>query len=59
MFGEVMPRDYNKLYGMDFAALRFPHVYGPVVKGTAVWKDLSNILQEASTTFSPAAATTN
>lgn len=41
VFCEAMLRDYNKLYGLDFAALRFPHVYGPGrEKGTAVWKDL-------------------
>lgn len=41
VFGEAMLRDYNKLYGLDFAVLRFPHVYGPGrEKGTAVWKDL-------------------
>jgi len=41
VFCEVMLRDYNKLYGLDFAVLRFPHVYGPGrERGTAVWKDL-------------------
>lgn len=41
VFCEVVLRDYNKLYGLDFASLRFPHVYGPGrEKGTAVWKDL-------------------
>jgi len=41
VFCEVMLRDYHKLYGLDFAVLRFPHVYGPGrEKGTAVWKDL-------------------
>ncbi len=41
VFCEVMLRDYQKLYGLDFVSLRFPHVYGPGrEKGTAVWKDL-------------------
>ncbi|MCL4369899.1 MAG: NAD(P)-dependent oxidoreductase [Chloroflexi bacterium] len=41
VLGETFLREYHRLYGLDFAAMRFSHVYGPGrIKGTAVWKDL-------------------
>ncbi len=41
VLGEAYLREYNRLYGLDFAVMRFAHVYGPGrSKGTAVWKDL-------------------
>ncbi len=41
VLGETFLREYHRLHGLDFAVVRFAHVYGPGrSKGTAVWKDL-------------------
>ncbi len=41
VLGETFLKEYRRLYGLDFAVVRFAHVYGPGrLKGTAVWKDL-------------------
>lgn len=41
VLGETFLKEYHRLYGLDFAVMRFAHVYGPGrLKGTAVWKDL-------------------
>lgn len=41
LLGETFLKQYHRLHGLDFAAVRFAHVFGPSkVKGTPVFKDL-------------------
>lgn len=41
VLAETFLREYRRLHGLDFASIRFAHVYGPFrEKGTSVWKDL-------------------
>lgn len=41
LLGESYLKQYNRLHGLDYAVVRFAHVFGPgKVKGTPVFKDL-------------------
>lgn len=55
LLGELFLKQYHRLHGLDFAVLRFAHVFGPgKVKGTPVFKDLFEYPARGQTYVLPA-----